>query len=291
MRRARVAWLETGSGIASAAPLSGPARSSSTERRDLAPSAEPAACRRSPSRAPGWARDHPASDRRLGAHGLRRCSPRSKRSRLVVRPFRRKSPSHRARRPAWIRWSSSTWFAMGPPARPRETTTPSFARSPEPTRRRQAMCCRRSVPSLRAGGAAGHIRRSRSRAPQRPPTASGESRASTASRASALVRGDQIFLARGLLAVDRDLLDLQRAGKRDLFRVGACERGLDLGRNPLAQLLGGLGPDLLHEGGEQPAADAPGHAEGTVELGRPAVEPAVDVYLLVRGRSVAAVFL
>src|SRR5215831_6278130 len=130
-------------------------------------------------------------------------------------------------------------------------------------------------------------RRRSSRSHPTQPVAS----ATAASRASALVRGDQIFLARGLLAVDRDLLDLQRAGKRDLFRVGACERGLDLGRNPLAQLLGGLGPDLLHEGGEQPAADAPGHAEGTVELGRPAVEPAVDVYLLVRGRSVAAVFL
>src|SRR5262249_57801754 len=78
--------------------------------------------------------------------------------------------------------------------------------------------------------------------------------------ASSLVRVDQVLLAGGLLAVDGDLVDLERLGERDLLRVGARERGLDLRRDPLAQPLGGLETDLLQEGGEQPAADASGHA-------------------------------
>src|SRR5207249_7511252 len=87
-----------------------------------------------------------------------------------------------------------------------------------------------------------------------------------ADSAKSLVRVDQILRSRGLLAVDGDFLELQRPRERDFFRVRARERGPDLGRDPLSELLGGLEADLLQEGGEQPAADATGHAEGAVEL-------------------------
>src|SRR5690242_9545439 len=107
----------------------------------------------------------------------------------------------------------------------------------------------------------------------------------------ALVRVDQVLLPGGLLAVDRDLLEPQGPRERDLLRVSARERGLDLGRDPLAQLLGRLESDLLQKRGEQPPADAPGHAEGAVELGWPPVEAPVDVDLLVGGGAVAAVLL
>ena len=60
----------------------------------------------------------------------------------------------------------------------------------------------------------------------------------------ALVRVDQVLLAGGLLAVDRDLVEPQGAGEGDLLRVRAREGGLDLGRDPLAQLLGRLESDL-----------------------------------------------
>src|ERR1043166_2692989 len=59
------------------------------------------------------------------------------------------------------------------------------------------------------------------------------------------VRIDQILLAGGLLAVGGDLLEPQRPGERDFLRVRARERGLDLGGDPLAQLLGGLEADPL----------------------------------------------
>ena len=49
--------------------------------------------------------------------------------------------------------------------------------------------------------------------------------------------------------------------------------------------------DLAEEGEQQPAAHAPRHAEGAVELGRAAVKASVQVHLLVRRRAVPAVFL
>src|SRR6266850_6477028 len=113
----------------------------------------------------------------------------------------------------------------------------------------------------------------------------------TADSAESLVRVDQIFPARGLFAIDGDLLYPQRLGERYFLRVDARERGLDLGRDPLSQLLGGLEANLLEEGGEQPAANTPSHAEGAVELGRPTIQSAVDVYLLVRCGPITAVFL
>src|SRR6266850_7493173 len=100
---------------------------------------------------------------------------------------------------------------------------------------------------------------------------------SRADSAKSFVWVDQILLTGGLLHVDGDLLEPQRLGERHFLRIGARERSLDLGGDPLAELLGGLESDLLQEGGEQPAADTPGHAEGTIELGRPAVQSAVDV--------------
>src|SRR5437879_5065755 len=113
----------------------------------------------------------------------------------------------------------------------------------------------------------------------------------TADSAESFIRVDQILPARGLFAIDGDLLDPQRLGERDFLRVGARERGLDLGRDPLSQLLRSLESNFLQEGGEQPAANTPSHAEGAVELGRPAVQSAVDVYLLVRCGPITAVFL
>src|SRR5438309_7914196 len=90
------------------------------------------------------------------------------------------------------------------------------------------------------------------------------------------VRGDQILFPRRLPGIDGDLVEVERAGERDFLRVRAGERGLDLGGHPLSQLLGGLDSNLLQERGEEPAADAPGHSEGSVELGRSAVEAPVD---------------
>src|SRR4030095_12137180 len=47
--------------------------------------------------------------------------------------------------------------------------------------------------------------------------------------------------------------------------------------------------DLLQNRNQQPPAHAPGHAEAARELGRAAVQAAVDVDLLVRHGAVAAV--
>src|SRR6267143_6441223 len=113
----------------------------------------------------------------------------------------------------------------------------------------------------------------------------------TVDSAESFVLVDQILPACGLFAIDGDLLDPQRLGERDFLRVGARERGLDLGRDPPSQLLRSLESDFLQEGGEQPAANTPRHAEGAVELGRPAVQSAVDVYLFVRCGPIPAVFL
>src|SRR5258706_10055127 len=128
--------------------------------------------------------------------------------------------------------------------------------------------------------------------PRSPSSGSSAPRSrSESGSAEPLVGVDQVLLAGGLLAVDRDLLEPQGARERDFLGVRARERGLDLGRDPLTQLLGGLEADLLQEGGEQPAADPPGHAEGAVELGGPAFEAAVDIDLLVSGGAVPAVLL
>src|SRR5262245_22395466 len=106
-----------------------------------------------------------------------------------------------------------------------------------------------------------------------------------------LVGVDQVLRARPHLAVDGDLLQIERARERHLLRVVAGEGGLDLRRHPLAQLLGRLEADLLEERREEPSPDAPRHAEGARERGRRPVEPAVDVDLLVHGGAVAAVLL
>src|SRR5262249_12527081 len=109
--------------------------------------------------------------------------------------------------------------------------------------------------------------------------------------AELLVRGDQVLRARRQLAVDGDLLEREGPGQRDLLRVRAGERRLDLGGNARAELLGGVEADLLQERREQPAAHAPRLAERARELGRAPVEAAVDVDLLVGGGPVTAVLL
>src|SRR5262245_51451975 len=114
--------------------------------------------------------------------------------------------------------------------------------------------------------------------------------ASSASASEALVRIDEVLLAGRLLAVDRDLLQPQRLRERDLLVVATGECRFDLRRDTLAQLLRGCGSDLLQERRQQPAADAPGHAEVAGEFGGAAVKTSVDVHLLVLRRTVAAVF-
>src|SRR5262245_42159297 len=103
-----------------------------------------------------------------------------------------------------------------------------------------------------------------------------------------LVRPDQHLLARRLPAVGRDRLEPQGPGQRQLARVAAGEGGLELADDARAQLLARLGTDPLQKEREQPAAEAPGHAVGPVEDRGRAVEPAVDVDLLVGAAAVAA---
>ena len=62
--------------------------------------------------------------------------------------------------------------------------------------------------------------------------------------AEPFVRVDQILLARRLLAVDGDLIELQGLGQGHLLRVRARERRLDLCRHSLAELLRRLESDL-----------------------------------------------
>src|SRR4029450_5349931 len=64
-------------------------------------------------------------------------------------------------------------------------------------------------------------------------SAIGSSSRGSRDSANSLVRVDQILRAGGLLAIDGDLVDLERLGERDLLRVGARGRGLDLGCAPL----------------------------------------------------------
>src|SRR5918996_5792775 len=109
--------------------------------------------------------------------------------------------------------------------------------------------------------------------------------------ASPLVRIDQEFLASGALVVDGDVGKLQRLLQRHYLRVVAGKRGLELGRDALAQPADFGGADLLQERRQEPAADAPGQAECTAELGRAIVEAAIDIDLLVHVRTVAAIFL
>src|SRR5438876_1063243 len=94
-----------------------------------------------------------------------------------------------------------------------------------------------------------------------------------------LVRVDQVLLARGLAVDGGERGGLQRLGEAELGGVVAGEGGLQLVGDALAQLGGLRRADLLDEVGEQPAAEAPGHAERAVELGGAGVEAAVDVDL------------
>src|SRR5688500_277553 len=101
----------------------------------------------------------------------------------------------------------------------------------------------------------------------------------------------EVLLPRCLLAVHGDRIQLEHLSQRDFLRVLAGERGLNLAGNAFPQLLCGFGADLLQERCQQPAANAPGHPEGTIELRRSTVEAAINVELLVDGRTVAAVLL
>src|SRR6185312_16162992 len=79
--------------------------------------------------------------------------------------------------------------------------------------------------------------------------------------AEALVRVDQILLAGGLAVVGGGDLRVEGLRQADLGGVVAGEGGLQLVGHPLAQLLHLRRRRLREEIGQQPAAEAPGHAE------------------------------
>src|SRR5262245_12125186 len=107
----------------------------------------------------------------------------------------------------------------------------------------------------------------------------------------AFVRIDQVFRASRALAIHGDLAETERLGERNLLRIVARERRLDLGGHALAKFLRRRGTDFLQERPQQPAADGPREAEPALEDYRARVEYAVDVDLLQRRRAIAAVFL
>src|SRR5258706_12536000 len=84
----------------------------------------------------------------------------------------------------------------------------------------------------------------------------------------ALVRIDQVLFAGRALAIDSDVVELQRLLQRHHLRVVAGKRGFELGDDPLAQLRTIGRSDLLQEWKQKPAARAPGHAECPVQLDR-----------------------
>ena len=101
------------------------------------------------------------------------------------------------------------------------------------------------------------------------------------------MRRHQVLLAGRLLRVDRDGSRVESLLQGDRLRVARGEGRLDLGGDTLAETVGSLGADPLQEVGKQPAAEAPGHAEVPRQDRLAAVEPAVDVDLLERRRTVA----
>src|ERR1700722_5748770 len=81
----------------------------------------------------------------------------------------------------------------------------------------------------------------------------------------------------------------EHAGQRNLSGVGTRERRGELRGDTGSEPANGLGAGVLQEVGEQPASNAPGHAEVPGEDRGTGVESAVDVYLLVNGGPVARV--
>src|SRR6266481_4492954 len=108
---------------------------------------------------------------------------------------------------------------------------------------------------------------------------------------SALVRIDQKFLAGRALGIDRDVGEIERLLQRHHLGVVAREGGLKRIDYALAQPFAIDRPDLHQEGKQEPATDAPGHAERPVQFDRTRIETAIDVDLLVHARSVAAIDL
>src|SRR4029077_5861828 len=104
-----------------------------------------------------------------------------------------------------------------------------------------------------------------------------------------LVRVDQIFMSGRGLAVDRDGLEVEGFDQRYLGGIAAGEGGFQFGCNALLQSLRGSESDLLQEGGDQPAADPPRHAEIAVEFDRTLPQTPIDIALLVGRGAVSAV--
>ena len=84
----------------------------------------------------------------------------------------------------------------------------------------------------------------------------------------ARVRIDQILLARGHPRVDGDLLEPQRLGERDRLRVGAGERGLDLGGDPSLQKTRALLDDVAAHGLNHVVMNVYAHDVGWTTEGR-----------------------
>src|ERR1700737_1531165 len=90
-------------------------------------------------------------------------------------------------------------------------------------------------------------------------------------------------------AVGGDDVRIERLEQGDLASVMAGKGALEAGGDADAQFLGSLGPDLGQKGAQEPAADAPGHAKVAGQFGRPRVEKAIEIYLLVDARAVSGV--
>src|SRR5215510_6669411 len=87
-----------------------------------------------------------------------------------------------------------------------------------------------------------------------------------------LVRIDQEFLAGRALVVDGDVGGIERLRQRHHLGVMAGEGGLEFRGHALAQAADFGRADLLQEGCEQPAADAPGQPKRTGQFGRTRIE-------------------
>jgi GST-like protein len=91
------------------------------------------------------------------------------------------------------------------------------------------------------------------------------------------------------LGVTGDRRRAQRLGQAHAVAVVAGEGGRQLGGHALLERRQHLRPQLGQVRKDQPAADAPGKAEAAPDLGRPGIQAAVEVDLLVHVAAVAAV--
>src|SRR6476619_2572139 len=92
---------------------------------------------------------------------------------------------------------------------------------------------------------------------------------------------EEVLLTGGRAVAETDHLWVERLGERDLACVAAREGRRDLPCDPIAQLPGFLRANPGQEVREEPSADTPCHADGWRRCCGGAVQPPVDVQLLV----------